>query len=378
MSTSAAISTVTNPSLAVFTPQVGATFINRHLRDLMPGNTVAVVRYQAIPPGGFWEPGCPLFLLDQWMLRWGTRLARRAGANTRAMRERALTRFLRAHRVTVVLGEFLDDFLEFVPLLERAGIPYIVQGHGVDLSAALRRPGIAAQYLAYRSARAVLTRCELHRKRLLDLGLPAERVHVNHGGVAISPSLPSRGADAAKRMLAIGYMSPKKSPIYLLESFRRAAASDPGLTLDYVGGGPLFPAVRQFVDACGLGSRVRLHGLAPEAVKHALLMDCGVLVQHSITDDETGDEEGLPAAIQEAMGHGLAVVATRHAGIPEAVEHGRTGLLVEERDVDGMAEAMLRIRPYAVAMGAEGYRLAAAHSWECERGRLMQWIGGSA
>ena len=109
-------------------------------------------------------------------------------------------------------------------------------------------------------------------------------------------------------MLAVGTMVPKKAPIFLLEAFRRAVAIDPQLELDFVGGGALFPAARQFVDACGLGDRVRLHGFAPEKVKQRLLRECGIFVQHSVTSPE-GDEEGLPAAVQEAMAHGLAVSA---------------------------------------------------------------------
>src|SRR4029077_11256830 len=126
---------------------------------------------------------------------------------------------------------------------------------------------------------------------------------------------------------------------YLLESFRIAAAQDPELSLDFVGGGPLFPAVRQFVDACSLGDRVRLHGFASEETKRHLLRECGVFVQHSLTNPETGDEEGLPAAIQEAMANGMAVVSTRHSGIPEAVVENVTGLLVDEGNVEDMAKA---------------------------------------
>ena len=48
-------------------------------------------------------------------------------------------------------------------------------------------------------------------------------------------------------------------------------------------------------------------------------------------------------AVLEAMFTGLPVVQTRHAGIDEVIEHGRTGLLVEERDVEGMAQAMLQV-----------------------------------
>src|SRR5438477_565804 len=81
----------------------------------------------------------------------------------------------------------------------------------------------------------------------------------------------------------------------------------------------------QFVHACGLANKVRLHGIASNNAKDRLLRECGVFVQHSAVDPETGDEESLPASIQEAMAHGLAVVSTRHAGIPEAVRENETG-----------------------------------------------------
>jgi glycosyltransferase involved in cell wall biosynthesis len=141
----------------------------------------------------------------------------------------------------------------------------------------------------------------------------------------------------------------------------------------------MFPGVRQFVNACNLAGQVRLHGVASEEVKHRLLMECGVFVQHSVTDSDTGDEEGLPSSIQEAMGYGLAVVSTRHSGIPEAVEHATTGLLVEEGDVDAMADAMIAIGGSAYEMGREGHRRALTeHTWECEKSRLMHWIGMAA
>jgi glycosyltransferase involved in cell wall biosynthesis len=86
---------------------------------------------------------------------------------------------------------------------------------------------------------------------------------------------------------------------------------------------------------------VTLHGAAPEETNLALFQSCGVFVQHSITDPETGDEVGLPAAIQEAKAHGMAVVSTRHSGIAEAVDEGVTGFLASECDLQAMARAML-------------------------------------
>jgi colanic acid/amylovoran biosynthesis glycosyltransferase len=361
--------------LAVFTSQLGASFITRHVEDLLPGRTVAVTRYGGHPLGGFYKAPCPALFLDRWALGLPIRLARRVRVPEMRLRDAAVEHFLRRHGVTVVLGEFLDQFLDFVPLLDRMGLPYVVQGHGIDLSAALREPGMAERYLAYKSARAVLTRSEFHRQRLINLGLPSEQVHVNYGGVDL-PALPPNRGSAHKRFLAVGRMAPKKGPIYLLEAFRLAAAQDLDITLDFIGAGPLLPAARQFVDACGLGTRVRLHGLASEETKQRLFLECDVFVQHSITDPDTGDEEGLPASIQEAMAHGLAVISTRHAGIPEAVEEGVTGWLVDEGDVEKMAIAILKAPLSASAFGNAGHlRAASKHAWSGERRRLIHWLG---
>lgn len=374
-----------NTPLAIFTPQLGTvseTFIRRHIEDLLPGQVVAVAGRLESGPGSAWNSSYPVLFLDAWARRPSVRLARKAGVGETRMRDAAVAKFLRRAGVKIVLGEYLHYFVQFVPLLEKLQIPYIVQSHGIDVSAELRKHGATEKYQRYRSARAVLTRCQFHRQRLIDIGLPASQIHVNPGGVDVPPEPPLRGSDACQRFLAIGRMVPKKGPIYLLEAFRLAATQNPNITLDFVGAGELLPAAQQFVDACGLRGRVRLHGSAAENVKQQLLRECGVFVQHSITDPESGDEEGLPAAIQEAMAHALAVISTRHAGIPDAVAHGTTGWLVAEGDVAAMAREMVvaasdpnRTR----AAGIAGHACALAeYTWDEERQRLLSFLGESA
>jgi len=374
-------------TLAIFTMQLGAaseTFIRRHVEDLLPGRTIVVARNATSQFDGYWRSQCPVLFLDRWALRLPVRIAGRVGVSQARLRDAALARFLRQHGATVILGEYLDQFVDFIPLLDRMRLPYIAQGHGIDVSAALRKLGMAERYRQYESAAAILTRCEFHRQRLIGLGLPAERVHVNPGGVDVPEEIPPRPAHACKRFLAIGRFVPKKGPIYLLEAFRRAAARDASITLDYLGGGELFPAVQQFVNASGLRDRVRLHGPAKDDVKLPLARECGVFLQHSLTDPETGDEEGLPAAIQEAMALCMTVISTRHAGIPEAIEHGVSGLLVEERDVEAMAEAMGRAAndpALCARLGAAAHRKAKElYTWPAERARLLAALeraGGS-
>jgi colanic acid/amylovoran biosynthesis glycosyltransferase len=366
-------------TLAVFTSQIGTpseTFIRRHIEDLLPGRTVAIARHSRPGEADFWQPSCPVLYLDRWAARWPGRLARRAGITETALRERGVARFLRKHGVTVVLGEYLDQFIDFVPLLGRMHLPYVVQGHGIDLSASLRNAAMRSRYLAYTSARAVLTRSEFHRRRLIDIGLPASRIAVNPGGVDVPADVPPPAVGRNQRFLAIGRMVPKKGPLHLLEAFHLAATTDRDITLDVLGDGPLLPAASEFVGASGLHAHVRLHGAAPDETKRRLLLECGTFVQHSMTDPQSGDEEGLPAAIQEAMAHGLAVISTRHAGIPESVEDDVTGLLVGEGDSAGMARAMLRLSSQpdlCLRLGAAGRTKAAqSYTWAAERARLLK------
>jgi colanic acid/amylovoran biosynthesis glycosyltransferase len=283
--------------------------------------------------------------------------------------------FLRRNGISVALGEYLDELIEFVPLLDRLGIPYVVQGHGIDIGAALRQPAMVQRYTAYKSARAILTRSEVHRQSLINIGLPAEIIHVNPGGVIVPETIVEHGPDSANRFIAIGRMVSKKGPIYLIEAFRRAAAENPDITLDYIGDGPYLPALRQFVDATGIGARVRFHGMVSEERKYELIHECGVFLQHSITDPDTGDQEGLPGAIQEAMAYAMPVISTRHAGIPEVVVHGITGWLVDEGDSAGMAKEILSIASNENRIRQAGHaghaRALALYTWEGEKRRLL-------
>jgi colanic acid/amylovoran biosynthesis glycosyltransferase len=86
----------------------------------------------------------------------------------------------------------------------------------------------------------------------------------------------------------------------------------------------------------------------------ALMQQSRCFVQHSATA-KSGDKEGTPVTILEAGSSGLAIVSTRHAGIKEAVINGETGFLVEENDIQGMADCMIKIAGdvnLAVELGA--------------------------
>ena len=107
-----------------------------------------------------------------------------------------------------------------------------------------------------------------------------------------------------------------------------------------------------------LGERILFLGVRSQVEVAVLMRQARVFVQHSLVAGD-GDSEGNPVAVMEAQLSGLPVVATRHAGIPEVVIDGQTGLLVEEGDTCGMSvaiERLLQDPAWCAQLGAAGRR----------------------
>lgn len=372
--------------LAVLTPDLGVaseTFIRRHCNDLLPGHTAAVAR--TLQPA--WKPEGPTLLTDGLRPPPPSimqRLARKVGASgpqctTAAFAEKCVEEFLRKYGVSVLLGEYLHWCVLQLPLVRRLGLPLWAHGHGYDISAHLLNPGYRQAYLSFSEIAGVIVMSEAARQRLADLGLPTERLHVVPYGTDVPDEFRQREPREVVRCLAVGRMVPKKGIILLLDAFRRAAEVEPALRLDVVGAGELFPAAQQFVQSMGLADRVTLHGEQPSSRVRELLSETDIFAHHAIVDPATGDEEGLPVAILEAMAAGVPVVATRHAGIPEAVADEKTGLLCGEGKTAEMADKLLRLARdpgLRRGLGEAGWERARQFfSWERERRDLLQLMG---
>ncbi len=373
--------------LAVFAPDVGAvseTFIRRHMQDLLPGGVVVVTRSADGPSAGFWKVNCPTLVLDQIsperlrrQMVWAA--ARKLGWPPEDPVVKQVRQFLQKHQVRVVMGEYLDWSLRWLGLAQQLGIRFFGHAHGYDVSMTLRQPRWKAEYLRLNGADGVITMSRTSRGRLLELGLEPAKVNVIPYGVDVPAEPLTKGEKETIDCLAVGRMVPKKAPILTLDTFRRGAEVCPKLRLDYVGAGELFPAAQQFIRAFDLHDRVTLHGGQPRDVVQQLMRGADVFLQHSVTDPETGDEEGLPVGILEAMANSLPVVSTHHAGIPEAVLEGITGYLVHEGDSVGMAERLVTLARdpgLRQRMGAAGWRRVKEHfSWEKERTELLKVLG---
>ncbi len=371
-------------TLAVIAPNFGAiseTFIRRHMEDLLPRNTVVIAFSNKLPHCGHWDVECPKLIFSRFSL---------AERGFDKVLEKLLPgyikfspfveKFLRQHNVNVILGEYLDSSARWLPLSRKLGIPFFAHAHGGDASALLRQKKWQVEYLNYNYAAGVIVVNQVMRQRLIALGLKPDKIHVIPCGVDV-PSQPFSRPSQQEivRCLAVGRMVPKKAPLLMLDAFRRATEIYPDLHLDYVGTGDLFHSVQKFIRDYNLEQKVTLHGSQPNQMVKQLMKEADIFVQHSITDPETGDEEGLPVAILEAMAYSLPVVSTYHAGIPDAVKHDETGFLVQEGNSKKMGEYLVNLArdiDLRHQMGQLAWQRAQSYfSWEVEAQQLRQLMG---
>ncbi len=338
------------------------TFIRRHMFDLLPKKTVIVAVEEHDPFGWPTRADGPLLITKQLP----------AGADEI---EAVADLFIR-HNVKVVLGEFLNMAYSWIDLADDLGIRLYGHGHGVDISQMLRNPVWQERYRKYNQTAGVITMSQVSKVRLTKIGIEESKIHVVPYGVDVPASPIERPDRGTVTCLAVGRFVPKKAPLKTLEAFSIAARDNPHLRLVFVGDGPLMDDARKFTQDRGISEKVRFTGVIPNDRVWRLMKDSDIFVQHSIVDPEKGDEEGMPVAIIEAMAHSMPVVSTKHAGIPEAVINGTTGLLVEEGDTEAMAKCISELAHNSQkrrSMGIAGWERAAAHfSWETEKEALRK------
>jgi glycosyltransferase involved in cell wall biosynthesis len=178
------------------------------------------------------------------------------------------------------------------------------------------------------------------------------------------------GSDAGAPVIiaSVGRAVPKKGYGDLLTAL---AALPPGLAWRFIhiGGGPLLPDLKQRAGQLGLSNRIEWRGAQAQEKVLDLYRQADLFVLASrIADD--GDRDGLPNVLMEAQSQGVAVLATRVSGIPELIDDGATGMLVEAGDSGALARGLATLIGQPALrqrLGDAGYRRIQAQ-FDMEKG----------
>jgi glycosyltransferase involved in cell wall biosynthesis len=143
------------------------------------------------------------------------------------------------------------------------------------------------------------------------------------------------------RVLFVGRLIERKGLPFLVEAIGLLGDSH-SVHLDVVGEGNQKTELMALVDRLGLSDRVTFQGRVNDEELAKLYARCDLFVLPAIVDSH-GDTEGLGVVLLEAMSYQRPVVAANVGGIPDIVRHEQTGLLVEQKDAQALADAIARI-----------------------------------
>jgi colanic acid/amylovoran biosynthesis glycosyltransferase len=252
---------------------------------------------------------------------------------------------LQADPPDVLVSHFGPDGCLAAPVARRLGIPHIVFFYGYDVNVTAASPWNAWAYLypkLFASAESICTTSEYLATRVEALGAPAEKLEVIHVGIDLSffawADPATRFDGRTIRLLHVGRLTAKKSPLQLLRAVQGAMRINPALDfeLTIAGDGELAEASRALAAELGLTDRVTFTGAVTRDRVRALLGAHHLYTQYCETTP-SGETEGLGVSFIEASAAGLPIATTRHNGLPEVVLDRVSGLLSEEGDVTAMA-----------------------------------------
>jgi colanic acid/amylovoran biosynthesis glycosyltransferase len=260
---------------------------------------------------------------------------------------RALIKALERRNARLLHIYFGHIAVHLLPLIRAWKNSSIASFHGADVMVDMNKP-------AYRKAtrqmldavKLVLVRSESLRSAVIDLGCEKEKIEVQRTGIPLDEfpfrerNFPASDGGGEWRFLQAGRLIEKKGLPVTLRAFASFQKRYPKATLTIAGEGPLLGHLQELARELKIDNRVSFTGLISQEELRDLYYGSHIFLHPSETGPD-GNQEGTPNSMLEAMASGLPVFATEHGGIPEAIEHGISGVLVAERDDEELAWALL-------------------------------------
>jgi len=296
--------------------------------------------------------------------------ARRAGVVCHPLRIRNSVDLVAGVQLRGLLAAGRYDIVHFHTSRAHAMAPYVRGSTGALV--VTRRMDYApnrlfAPWLYNRAVDGVAAISDAVADALARSGVTRERVTIIPSGVDCAhfrpPMADERAAaraalglgEADRAVGAVGVLEPRKGHRFLVEAMAMLDRNGPRIVAIIAGDGSLRDPLAAEIQRRGLGEAVRMVGRVGDA--RAILWALDIFAMPSLS-------EGLGVALLEAMACGLPAVTSRVGGIVDAVDEGRTGMLVAAEDADALAGALARLStnaPARVAMGAAARARADEH-----------------
>jgi len=252
-----------------------------------------------------------------------------------------LLTLLRKNNYKVIHAHFGTNAVDILPFAKIFKIPLVVSFHGADASRMLSNKSYVAKLPGLFEYASAITISSNHMADSLKLNKWEEKVYLIPYGVdtkefakSITKSPNTKKEENGKiKILHAGRIVGKKGVPDLIKVFGELSGNYENIELHLAGDGEEIAQCRKLVTKYSLEEDVIFYGsVSHEKIKN-LMDETDIFVLNSRVSED-GDMEGTPNGILEAMYMGKAVLSTRHAGIPYVIEHGKNGLLADEKSND--------------------------------------------
>ncbi len=245
-----------------------------------------------------------------------------------------------------------------------SGIPFSYTAHAKDIyhtySVASVDDQRRQQTIAKSSFLVTVSDYNLRHLSKLAGSRHAGKLRRLYNGIDLKRFHPSKARHTQNHFLAVGRLVEKKGFAYLIEACRYLEGRGHHFRCTIIGDGPQREALSRQIKDTGLANVVSLVGeKSQQQVMSAMENACAFILPCVVSS--TGDRDGLPTVLLEAMAMGLPTISTRVAGIPEIIDNGKTGILVNPESAGELCEAMegLLLNPeLQLQMGSAGRQKA--------------------
>jgi len=262
--------------------------------------------------------------------------------------EKTILKLIEEKKPKVLHFHFGTDAVMYHHILKKSKVPGIVSFYGWDYSSFPKKWGglgkMLLQKRVFRHASLILAMSENMKGSLIRLGCPPEKIKVHYYGIDTSRFCLKRDYtdQGPVKLRMLSSFELQKGQMFLLEAFHKAQQNCPiPMQLFFAGDGSQKEKFLKHLkkgayknvfveDKYEYGSQAHLK----------MLEETDIFIHPGITA-KNGKKEGIPGSLVEAMCSGLPVISTFHAGIPEIIADGVTGLLVREWDIEALSQAII-------------------------------------
>lgn len=281
----------------------------------------------------------------------------------------ALYRLVKREHIAVINSHWLIPQGVTAALVARVcGIKHIATLHSTDVYLASRLPmGKAISRFVDRNSRQCFIVSHFVRDRYRQIAGSAARAEVLPMGVDTDIFRKADKADISRSdrltILFVGRLYPIKGVNFLVEALAMLRENHYDAELIIVGDGEQRQTLESQAASSGLAGHVRFVGSVSNRQLPAYYQQATMVVVPSIVL-ASGETEGMPVVILEAMACGVPVVASDVGGVSDLISDGDNGVLVEPANPRQLARAMERIASNRERMSENAYSTGQKYSWK--------------